>query len=270
MNFKSVHEARQHIENHPNCDLSSHTVNGEAIAGKIRAEVLDEDDSEDVVRVPVTVDYAFQIFGLAVIRLAKQGKGMGEELLELFHGMASLGEDDVIPAKVRKRPKKGQGRDLQKERQFIKIFTKRYAEYYGNKYPDRIDAINVTQIGNLLPKLQEIGVETEEYLDWLFRVFLKGERDDSFYHPLFVRSACSNKLFARFQYHHKRTRRQKPIDPSGDLLKRARVLFKRTKDKEIGMAIERCEGGELAEDGLLQLLIVKSRKYRKQDNGKKA
>jgi hypothetical protein len=123
--------------------------------------------------------------------------------------------------------------DLERSR-FFAIFKAKYLELTDIEYPRAFTDVEAKMVKQLNESLLEKNFTCDEFLSWLFDVFLPVETKFS---PPAIKFACSGWVVNRFLFENKdvmklkaeQVVRQKQVI---DLVNRARVLIRQSKTKE--------------------------------------
>jgi hypothetical protein len=97
-------------------------------------------------------------------------------------------------------------RDNADKRTFIAIFRNRYLESTDFEYPISITNIDAKLISQVSRSLRDKGFTCDEYLKWLFEVFLP---ENTKFLPASVKFSCSGFVLTKFFYDNKEMMKEK-------------------------------------------------------------
>jgi len=97
-------------------------------------------------------------------------------------------------------------KDEADKRTFIAIFRNRYLESTDFEYPVSVTGVDIKLISQVNKSLQGKGFTCDEYLKWLFEVFLP---ENTKFLPATVKFSCSNFVLTRFFYDNKEMMKEK-------------------------------------------------------------
>lgn len=128
------------------------------------------------------------------------------------------------------------------KRRFIAIFKNKYLELTDNEYCRVISDIEAKMIKQLNENLLEKNFSCDEFLQWLFDIFLPVEPKFS---PPAIKFVCSHFVIDKFFFENKDVMKQKKEQVLRqkqviDLINRARVLIRTSSSKEEAEEIKNC------------------------------
>jgi hypothetical protein len=129
-------------------------------------------------------------------------------------------------------PKKSKDTDT---KAFIVIFKRKYLQMIDWEYTAKVRAHEIKSIRNVIKKLEGLYHDVAEYLDWFFDVFLEKNKKLC---PPSIGLCCSEFVMSTFCYEHtgeikRRQERALRETEEGDILNKARMLYRKTKSGEV-------------------------------------
>jgi hypothetical protein len=135
-------------------------------------------------------------------------------------------------------------------RKFIAIFNSLYRILTDYDYKKVVSSVEVKNIESFLSKLNEVGVSSDEYLNWFFNVFLP---DNQKLCPPTISMSCSNFIWTKFLFEHKdelkkREKQAILLTAERDLYRRAKELLEKTSDEKISIWTKQYRSGAITMD----------------------
>lgn len=162
-----------------------------------------------------------------------------EKVKDVHHYVQLLGqavERHSDEAVGRPSPKYRKERE---RKRFIKIFKTRYLHLTDLEY-HRVTGIDTKMIDHTLDAIQDKGLDVDEYLKWVFEIFLV---DNPKFCPANIKQTCSKFFLERFLYENREKIRKRNQDSVRkkevmDLVARGRVLIREAKDSAAKEAVK--------------------------------
>lgn len=126
-------------------------------------------------------------------------------------------------------------RDDLHKRRFIAIFQTRYLELTDQEYPSAVTGLDTKIVSQVSSILVKKGFEVDDYLRWVFEVFIPDNRK---FFPPTLKLVCSDFMVHKFLCENKdlmkereeqRLRNREAID----LINRARILIRESPDNDV-------------------------------------
>jgi hypothetical protein len=157
-----------------------------------------------------------------------------DDIPEVYHYVELLGqavERHLVESKFLVLPQHRQTTD---RRKFISIFRNRYLSLTDLEYSRAITGIDGRLINQLNKVLEDNAFGVDEFLAWLFDVFLN---ENPKFCPPSIKFSCSNFVVEKFLYDHRdqiKQRREDEIRKKAalDLISRARVLIRTGSEED--------------------------------------
>jgi len=144
------------------------------------------------------------------------------------------------------------------ERRFIACHKNHYLMFTDLEYPYGINADDFALIKNVTSKLHERGVTVDEYLDWVFGVFMKDTFNAK--QPPTIKRVCSHRVLATFVTQNKgrvlrKKREQQQQDRSYRLQELGKRMFRATGNTEIERVLEMFKRGDINTNDFEEQLV---------------
>jgi hypothetical protein len=148
-----------------------------------------------------------------------------------------------------RNPKKKKQTEVQA---FIIVWKAKYLQLTDFQYTARINNIEIKSIKHVIERVKQLYFTVDEYLDWFFDDFLQKKPK---FCPPNIKLICSEFVVMEFQYRFagdiKRRKEQALVETAeGDILNKARALFRKTKNKLIRVWLKEYDSGTI---GLVEL-----------------
>jgi hypothetical protein len=134
------------------------------------------------------------------------------------------------------------------ERRFIACHKNHYMMFTDLEYPYGVNAEDFALIKNVTAKLRDRGTTVDDYLDWVFGVYMK----DSFNakQPPTLKRVCSHRVLASFITQNKnrvmRKKREHQMQDRGNrLVELGKKMFRSTGNKEVERTLEMFRRGDI-------------------------
>ena len=118
-------------------------------------------------------------------------------------------------------------------RRFVVIFKNRYLHHTDMEYTRPVTPVDGKLMGQTIGIMRDKGFDIEEFLKWVFEVFLE---ENPKFHPVTIKFVCSAFVIERFLFENKdlmKNRKEQMVvnADAEDVLGRARVQIRVMKDK---------------------------------------
>jgi hypothetical protein len=158
-----------------------------------------------------------------------------DKIPAVCHYFQLAGEEIDRALFEQKHPAVNTHRESAERSRFIAIFKSRWLEVTDFEYDKAISPQEGKQIAQLCQQLTERGFVVDEYLKWLYEVFIV---ESPKFCPPQIKWACSNMCVHKFFYDNKDTMKQRKDEAirskqSVDLLNRARYCMRQSQPGEV-------------------------------------
>jgi len=165
---------------------------------------------------------------------------------------------------------KNRRRRESERRRFVAIFQRKFLEMTDLEYPKEMTPVDMRAISIVCEKLEGKGCTVEQYLAWLFDDFLP---DNEQFCPPYVKFACSDYAVTTFLFKERdvireRRKNEQVAKEEQDLLRRARVLVRTTKDESVVVLLKRFAEGGIMMSELRKEILQREAVYEKAQRGK--
>jgi len=180
---------------------------------------------KDIQRNPVPED-PVQCYSMMVHVLALR---MGiDEIPEIYDYVEMLEEACARHSFEQTHPISPRKKEEKEKRKFITVFRTLYLQLLDYEYERPVTGVDAKMMKQTTRALKEKGFEVDEYLKWVFEVFLP---DNAKFCPPSPKWACSAFVFEKFMYEHRavvKEKHEKELHRKEGLaiINRARVLMR--------------------------------------------
>ena len=140
-------------------------------------------------------------------------------------------------------------------RKFIALFRDRYVQETDMEYKSKLSPEEIGSIKSMVKKLRDKKVDIDDYISWVFDVFLDDPKNREKFAPPMIKFVCCSWLSGRYFMLNRDKFRSKNIAEEKKSRREsirdyAKSLFRKTKDKEIQKMLENEYKGSITTEDL--------------------
>jgi hypothetical protein len=189
-------------------------------------------------RVPVPEDAAERFMGIIHSMVGAFGIDKITDVMHYIELLDQSVDRYLFDVKHQVSPQK---KENEKRRRFIAVFEKRHLHHTDLDYSRPITAIDAKMIIQATEKIEEKGFTTDEFLQWVFEVFLVEEPK---FNPPNIHFVCTNFVVEKFLYDNRDRIKQKQEEDirekdALDVVNRARAVMRAYREASRGEDAEK-------------------------------